>query len=113
MKASFDDLKIPESTAKATDSEMEAAYRYLCKLQKSLRELQNRISRNSKILYDKYCLQKREKCFRDGQEIKWENGKETLAVEKSRKIMKDLSRRSENLATDSSILAEVNSWPLK
>ncbi len=113
MKAPFDDLNIPELAETATDSEVEAAYKYLCKLQKTLRALQNKISRNSKILYDIYSLQKREKCLRPGQEMKWENGKEAVAVEKSRKIMKDLSRRSENLATDPTLLAEVNSWRLK
>ncbi len=113
MKAPFDDLNIPELTEKATDSEIEAAYQYLCKLQKTLYALQNKISRNSKILYVKYCFEKREKCLEAGQEMKWENGKEAIAVEKSRKIMKDLTRRSENLATDPTLLAEVNSWRLK
>ncbi len=113
MKAPFDDLNIPELTEKATDSEIEAAYQNLCELQRTLRALQNKISRNSKILYDKHYLEKREKCLRAVQEMKWENGKEAVAVEKSRKIMKDLARRSENLATDPMLLAEVNSWRLK
>ena len=113
MKAPLDDLNIPELSEMASDHEIEAAYRYLCKLQKNLRAIQNNISRSSRIIYDKYYLQKREKCLSTGQGMKWENGKEAVAVEKSRKIMKDLSRRSENLAKDPTLLAEVDSWRLK
>ena len=113
MKASSNDLNIPELTEKATESEIEAAYRHLCKLQKTLHALQNKISRNSKILYDKYSLQKREKCLRAGQDMKWETGKEAVVVEKSRKITKDLSRRSENMVIDLTLLDEVNSWRSK
>jgi len=113
LKAPLDDLNIPELTEMATDPEIEAAYRYLCKLQKNLVTLQNHISRNSRIVYHKYYLQKREKCVGAGQSMKWENGKETVVIERSRKIMKDLSRRTENLTKDPALLAEVDSWRLK
>ena len=113
MKVPLDDLNIPDLTETATDQEIEAAWEYLCRLQKNLRALQNNISRNSKIVYDKYDVQKRTNCLSAGQGMKWEGGKEAVAVEKSRKIMKDLSLRTENLIKDPKLLAKVDSWRLK
>jgi hypothetical protein len=113
LKVPLDDLNIPDLTATATDQEIEAAWEYLCRLQKNLRALQNKISRNSGIVYDKYDVQKRQNCLSTGQGMKWEGGKEAVAVEKSRKIMKDLSLRTENLTKDPKLLAKVDSWRLK
>ena len=45
--------------------------------------------------------------------MKWEGGKEAVVVEKSRKIMKDLSLRRENLIKDPKLLTQVDPWRLK
>jgi hypothetical protein len=113
LKVPLDALNIPDLTTTATDQEIEAAWEYLCRLQKNLRALQNDISRNSKIVYDKYAVQKRKTCLRTEQGMKWEGGKEAVVVEKSRKIMKDLSLRRENLIKDPKLLTQVDPWRLK
>jgi hypothetical protein len=113
LKVPLDDLNIPNLTPMATDQEIEAAWEYLCGFQKNLRTLQNNMSRNSRIVYDKYAVQKQQNCLRTGQGMKWADGNEGDVVEKSRKLMKALSLRSENLTRDLRLLATVDSWRLK
>lgn len=113
LKAPLDDLNIPELSEAASDAEIKTAYRYLCELQKNLGALQNQISRNSRIVYNKLYQRKREKLLPAGRRGKWENGKEPAAVENSRSIMKELGQRRAHLTEDPVLLAEVDSWRSK
>jgi len=108
LKALQNHLKIPYLPEAATDEEIEAARRALCKLQEELRETKKKIIFDSKIHYDKYNTQK-------GKNIKSlcinknpENANEEIFEEKSKEIMNGLCVRKESIVSDQILLAKMD-----
>jgi hypothetical protein len=108
LKAPQNDLKIPCLPETATDEEIEAAREALCKLHEELRESQKKIKYHSKILYEKYDIQKRGKFKSICKTNTLRNSNEKSFEENSKEIMKDLSVRKESLVCDQVLLAKVD-----
>jgi hypothetical protein len=107
LKAHQNDLKIPCLPETATDEEIEAARETLCKLQEMFRESQKKYRFHSKLLYDRYNAQKREKSKgicrpNDPGSFTEENFEEI-----SKSIMKDLSLGKKNIVSDHILLTRI------
>ena len=108
MKAFQNLLKIPYLPETATDEEIEAARKDLCKLQGELREFQKKMIFYSKILYDKYDTQKRKKFRSISITTDPGNSNEEISEGKSKEIVKDLSVRKESLIRNQVLLEKVD-----
>lgn len=108
MKALRNNLKIPYLPEAATDEEIAAAGRALCKLQEELREIQKQIIFNSKIHYDRYNTQKakiiKSLCIKRN----YETANEEIFEEKSKEIMRGLSVRKESIVSDQIPLVKMD-----
>jgi hypothetical protein len=107
LKDHQNDSKIPRLPETATDAEIEAARKALCKLQEMFRESQKKFRFHSKILYDRFDAQKREK----SKSICNPNDPGTFAEEIfeeiSKSIMKDLSLGEKNIISDHILLTRI------
>jgi hypothetical protein len=108
LKPLQNNLKIPYLPEAATDEEIEAARRALCKLQEELREIQKKIIFDSKIRYDKYNTQKGEKIKSLCLDRNPENANEEIFEEKSKEIMKGLCVRKESIVSDQILLVKMD-----
>jgi hypothetical protein len=107
LKSSRIKIDIPILSETATDQEIKAAWENLRELQKGLREEQKEVARISKILYDKYEFLKKRAI---SPKIDIESCSEGIGEEKSRSLMKNLSREKEALVSNQTLLTEVDQW---
>jgi hypothetical protein len=108
LKALQNNVKIPYLSEAATDEEIKAARRALCKLEEEIREIKEKILFDVKIQYDKYNTQKGKKikslCINKNSE----NNNEEVFEAKSKEIMKGLGMRRENIVSTQNLLAKMD-----